>query len=106
MGTRATPGTSVGIAPRWVGPDNARRLIAYIILQAYFDNTARVFLHSDVGTPASDHREYGDAITLRDTIMGALLGDDQTIVVDGADRDPDAEDIEDGDRAEIEAALA
>jgi hypothetical protein len=104
MGNRSTPGGS-WMAPRWVG-DHVRRLTAYMILQAYFDNAARYFLHSDAGADASNHREYGDAETLRDTIMAALLGDDQTIVTAGADRDPEAEDTPTDDRADIEAAIA
>jgi hypothetical protein len=104
MGNRSTPGTS-WMAPSWVS-DHNRRLTAYIILQSYFDNSSRFFLESTDSTQyADDHREYGDAATLRDTILAALLGDDQTIQVEGADRDPEAEDTPEEDKAEIEEAL-
>lgn len=104
MGNKATPGTS-WMAPSWVS-DHNRRLTAYIILQSYFDNSSRFFLQGAETTLfADDHREYGDAATLRDTILAALLGDDQTIQVEGADRDPEAEELEDGEEAEITQAL-
>jgi hypothetical protein len=105
MGNRATPGTS-WMAPSWVS-DHNRRLTAYIILQSYFDNSSRFFLEPTEGVQwADDHREYGDAATLRDTILAALLGDDQTVQVEGADRDPEAEDTPAEDKADIEAAVA
>jgi hypothetical protein len=105
MGNRATPGTS-WMAPSWVS-DHNRRLTAYIILQSYFDNSSRFFLEAkDSVQLADDHREYGDAATLRDTILAALLGDDQSIQVEGADRDPDSPDLEEGEKADIEDALA
>lgn len=102
MGNRESPGTS-WMAPSWVANHN-RRLTAYIILQSYFDNSSRFFLESKTNLDsADDHREYGDAATLRDTILAALLGDDQTIQVDGADRDPD--DPATPDDIDIAAAL-
>lgn len=105
MGSRAVPGLS-WTAPTWVG-DHARRLTAYTIYQAYYDNAARYFLFSDY-TPrvAEDHREYGDAITLRDTILAAVLGEDQQIVCDGSDLDPDDEDLESEDRTKAANAHA
>jgi hypothetical protein len=105
MGNKSTPGTS-WMAPSWVG-DHNRRLTAYIIFESYFANSSRFFLESkDSVQFADDHREYGDAATLRDTILAALLGDDQSIQVEGADRDPEAEDLEEGEQAEIEQAVA
>lgn len=105
MGNRSTPGTS-WMAPSWVS-DHNRRLTAYIIFQSYFDNSSRFFLESkDSVQVADDHREYGDAVTLRDTILAALLGDDQAIQVEGADRDLDSPDLKPEEKAETEAALA
>lgn len=93
------------MAPQWVS-DHNRRLTAYIILQSYFDNSSRFFLEGVDSTQyADDHREYGDAATLRDTIMAALLGDDQTIQVEGSDRDPEAPETSPEDRAQLEQAL-
>src|SRR5690554_6450159 len=72
MGNRTTPGTS-WMAPSWVA-DHNRRLTAYIILQSYYDNSSRFFLEGNDSTQyADDHREYGDAATLRDTILASLL---------------------------------
>lgn len=106
MGNRTTGGAS-WMAPTWVD-DHNRRLTAYIIYQSYFDNSSRFFLQGKDTTNlfADDHREYGDAATLRDTILAALLGDDQTIQVDGADRDLDSPDLTPEEKAETEAALA
>jgi len=104
MGNKSTPGTS-WMAPTWTS-DNNRRLTAYIILQSYFDNSSRFFLEgSETTLYADDHREYGDAATLRDTIMAALLGDDQAIQVEGADRDLEAEGLTAEEKAETTQAL-
>lgn len=103
MGSKSTPGASWA-APTWVG-DHKRRLTAYMILQAYFDNSSRFFLYTKDGMTPEDHREYGDASLLRDTILAALVGDSQEIFVDGADQDlPDPQPDEDPDLAERRAA--
>lgn len=79
------------LAPTWVG-SHARRLTAYAILAAYVANAARHFLPTDSAAIKADHREYGDAAAYVAAVRSALLGDEQTIVVDGADRfDPDLE---------------
>lgn len=84
------------IAPTWVG-DNWRRLMAYKLLESYFRNAARAWL--DPNTTDADkkkRREYGDPMTIRDAIISSLLGDDVSIMVEGAeantadDRSPDA----------------
>lgn len=91
LGSRRQPGTS-WLAPDWVG-DHGRRLQAYKILQSYIDNAARHFLSSTDEEVIDQHREYGDSALIRDQILAALLGDDQTVVVPGADDfDPEAED--------------
>lgn len=72
------------LAPTWVG-DHSRRLTAYKILQSYVDNAAREFLQEDDEDKKAAHREYGDAALIVNTILAALLGEDQQIVVDGAD---------------------
>lgn len=90
------PGVRTGgrswIAPTWVG-DHARRLQAYKILQAYFDNAARHFLEVDNESDREDRREYGDAAMLVESILDALIGDEQMITVEGADAfDPELPD--------------
>lgn len=79
------------VAPTWVG-DHARRLQAYKLLTSYVDNAARFFLQEDDEDKRDAHREYGDANLIVQTVLAALLGEDQQIVVDGADKwDPENE---------------
>jgi hypothetical protein len=90
LGTRRTPGTSYQM-PDWVG-EHRRRLQAYKILQSYVDNSARLFLAEFDLYKREQHREYGDAALIRDTIRAAVLGEDQTVTVPGAeDYNPDAD---------------
>lgn len=77
-------------APTWVG-EHARRLQAYRILQAYVDNAARLFLIENDPEKLNSHREYGDAALIRNTIVAALLGDEQLVVVPGAEAFSDEE---------------
>lgn len=74
-----------GWAPHtWVGVEHRRRLTAYMVLAAYDLNVAREFLiGSDVDR--DERREYGDAALVVDTILSALIGEESTIVVPGAD---------------------
>lgn len=71
-------------APTWTG-DHDRRLMAYKVLQAYQDNSARVFLSTTDQTQIDNHREYGDASLIVNQIVAALLGEGQDIVVPTAD---------------------
>lgn len=104
-----------GYTPKtWVGEEHRRRITAYQILAAYEANVSRVFLSTDDPADVDERREYGDAGLIIDTVLSSLLGEQQEIVVDGADRyDPDLEQPvattgDDGattepDRAELEA---
>lgn len=83
LGNKRTAGQSY-LAPTWVG-EHARRLQAYKILQSYVDNAARVWLQNSEASDVDAHREYGDAQLIVQTVLAALLGEDQQIVVDGAD---------------------
>lgn len=81
--------------PSWVGESNQRRLLAYKIRDAYARNIARHFLATADSKKRSDHREYGDAALLIETVKAALLGDKQEIVVPGADEfNEDSQDTE------------
>jgi hypothetical protein len=82
MGNRRTGGHE-WVAPGWVG-DHARRLMAYRVLQSYQDNAARVFLGTKPEDEVDQHREYGDPALIVSQVVAALLGAEQTIVVDGA----------------------
>lgn len=70
--------------PNWVGY-HSRRLQAYTILRAYADNIAREFMTTTDRDEIEKRREYGDANLLVNSILAALLGDEQTIAVDGAE---------------------
>lgn len=82
LGNQAAPGQTF-TQPIWVG-EHQRRLTAYQLLQAYLDNAGRFYLPDADSDTQQLHREYGDPALLRDTIMDALLGQDQQIEVDGA----------------------
>lgn len=75
------------LARTWVG-DHQRRLTAYKVLKAYDDNASRHFLELEE-VPAEDakrdnHREYGDAALMVETIKSAVLGETQTVITEGA----------------------
>ncbi|MCA1571991.1 MAG: hypothetical protein LC798_17100 [Chloroflexi bacterium] len=72
-------------APTWVGEQNERRLAAYKVLYALFRNCGREFLNTDDDNVRGDHREYGDANLLVQVVLSAVLGDDVSLVVEGAD---------------------
>lgn len=79
-----TQGGQTFVAPSWVG-DHARRLRAYTMLQAFVDNSGRLYLAFVDEQDKVEHREYGDAALIRDSVLAALLGEDQSIRVKGAD---------------------
>ena len=75
------------LAP-WVG-SHWRRLTAYKLLTAIYQNRARAFLAIDDEDVRAKHREYGDAALIVDTVRSAITGDDVSIVIDGPDeKDP------------------
>jgi hypothetical protein len=85
FGSRSSLGEGAGFKPPdWIGPEHLRRLQAYSILRAYQDNTGREYF---VGSRAEieSRREYGDAALLVETVVAALLGEDQQIVTEGAE---------------------
>lgn len=111
MGDTKLPGKTWE-APTWVPEDDARRLRAYTIYEGYYTNSARHFLPTLDEKERSKHREYGDAALIVHQIVAALIGDDQSIVVEGADAfdpdfDPDAipEPGEDLDEEERDAEM-
>lgn len=86
LGNRQTGGVN-WVQPTWVGHHD-RRLQAYALLDAIASNAGRYYL-PDIAD-RGDHREYGDAGLIVETILSALLGDEQHIVTDGAsDFDPE-----------------
>lgn len=88
--------------PNWVPDGDARRLMAYKVLQSYMQNTRRQ-LEGDskelvnfdgapvyrLRSPGVKAREYGDAMLLVDTARALVLGEDQSIEF------PDKDDKED-----------
>lgn len=99
-------------AKSWVGPEHQRRLAAYMVLAAYEANVARELLStSNPDVDRDERREYGDAGLIVDTVLSALLGETQEIVVPGAEAyDPHlaepADDATDEDKAAAAEALA
>lgn len=76
------------LAPTWIGPissKDVRRLNAYMVLAAFVENSSRLFLRDP--SRKRESREYGDAALIRDAILAAVLGEDLTIAVEGADAD-------------------
>lgn len=71
--------------PEWIGWLHTRRMQAYAILRSYTDNTAREFMAIKGRDKIDERREYGDAALLVATVVGALLGEDQQIVTEGAE---------------------
>lgn len=85
FGSRKQIGEGAGFKPPdWIGPEHFRRMQAYAILRAYQDNIGREFFAGS-RTEINDRREYGDAALLVETAVGALLGEDQQIVTEGAE---------------------
>lgn len=76
------------LAPVWAG-EHTRRWQSYTVLRAYYDNSARLLktvLTTEEIQAIEGRREYGDAALLVDTARSKCLGDDQQIVVAGADQ--------------------
>lgn len=97
LGSRSVVGAGAGFKPpEWVGADHLRRIQAYAILRAYMDNIAREFMHSTSRADIDDRREYGDPALLVNTVLAALLGEDQQILTEGAEEaNPDDTDVHD-----------
>jgi hypothetical protein len=107
LGNRAVAGStgSAGASfspPPWVPAEHHRRQMAYAILRAYADNAAREFMATQDRNEIDSRREYGEAALLISTVVGALLGEDQTIVTEGAE---DIEQGEEGGNSEAGRAL-
>lgn len=82
------------IAKGWMGDDNLRRITAYSVLDAYAENASREFLRTTDDSERRNHREYGDAQLFVERVVSAILGDEVTIAVEGADTEiPDAPDL-------------
>lgn len=82
--------TSGGVqaAPPWVvDAFDVRRLNAYIRIHAYLENVAREFLAPDDRDPnrALRWREYGDARVMVERIAAAMIGNDASVGIVGAD---------------------
>lgn len=85
---------SNSLMPSWVGPPNSsdrRRLDAYNLLKSYVRNAARRYLREV--NAKRESREYGDAALIGDAILAALLGEEITVQVEGADADDPVEPI-------------
>lgn len=82
------------LAPTWAGDENLRRITAYHVLDAYAENASREFLRTTDVDERRSHREYGDSAVFVERVVSAILGDEVTLAVDGADVDiPAAPDL-------------
>lgn len=83
-----TTHTTVNYAPTWVPQSERRRLAAYVVRAALWQNCGRLVLPNSVDDDErKGYREYGDVKLLVDRLVAAILGTDGSIVVDGADDD-------------------
>lgn len=103
--------------PTWIRLEDQRRTMSYAILRAYTDNAAREFMSTHHRSEVDARREYGDAALLVNTVLAALMGEDQQIVTEGAeeadlDEEKSATDADAGtadktaEQAKAKAALA
>lgn len=79
-------------SPGWVPERDARRIRAYALLQAYFVNSARWWLAEDAPSDeVHNRREYGDVKLLVEQTLTSLIGSSQTILVEDAIEQENAE---------------
>jgi len=78
-------GPRADLAPTWIGKEHQRRLRAYTVLNAYLTNSSRKLLDRRKTSESEGRREYGDAANIVDAFVAAVLGDEQTIHVEGAE---------------------
>lgn len=82
------------LAKSWMGDENLRRVTAYHLLDSYAENASREFLRTTDDAEKRNHREYGDCSVMVERVVAAILGDEVTVAVDGADVEiPDAPDL-------------
>src|SRR4051812_33350535 len=91
---RARPGEPEPSKPAWMDEADWRRLCAYRLRTSYVRNVSRHYIGQPVvgtttgETERDEYREYGDANLIVQQAVSAVLGDDQQIIVDGADLEP------------------
>ncbi|MFJ9240999.1 hypothetical protein ACIRJ3_39180 [Streptomyces anulatus] len=98
---RAFPGAHA----TWVPDEDTRRLAAYTVLAAYDGNQAGELAEIREGPQARERREFGDPATFVDAITADVLGDEQRIVVDGAETDEDDTSPEAAEASAVQEAL-
>ncbi|MFH8294979.1 hypothetical protein [Streptomyces sp. NPDC018059] len=89
----------------WVPDEDARRLAAYTVLAAYDNNQAGELAEVRDGPEARERREFGDPATFIDAITADVLGDEQRIVVDGAEHDEDDTSPDAAEASAVQEAL-
>lgn len=78
----------------WMGDENLRRITAYHVLDSYLENSSRLHLDQATDAERSERREYGEPDLFTERVVSAILGDEVTISVDGADTEiPDAPEL-------------
>ncbi|GAA1353689.1 hypothetical protein [Streptomyces beijiangensis] len=87
---RKPGGPLAELASTWVPDEDLRRLSAYKLLAAYDQGQAGQLAAASTGDDtALGRRELGDASKLIETVLGYLLGTEQTIIVPGAEHADD-----------------
>jgi hypothetical protein len=87
---RKLGGPLAELAASWIPDEDLRRLAAYKLLAAYDQNQAGQIAAATTGDDSAlERRELGDPSKLIDTVLGYLLGSEQTIVVPGAEHADD-----------------
>ena len=78
---------TVDVSPVWAPEEDRRRLNFYFRVASYIETKAREGLAESADDPdrKTEWREYGDASVVVDRIASAVVGDNVTILVDGAD---------------------
>ncbi|MFF2410490.1 hypothetical protein [Streptomyces sp. NPDC058092] len=91
MATPRRPGGPLAeLAATWVPDEDLRRLSAYKLLAGYDQGQAGQLAAASAGDDtALERRELGDASKLIDTVLGYLLGAEQTIIVPGEEHADD-----------------
>lgn len=79
-----TPSTRAWAPPLWTGIEHHRRLTAYHLLESYDRDMARRFREAMGYAEQREIREYGDAHALNRSVLSAVMGASQALVVPGA----------------------
>jgi hypothetical protein len=79
------------LSPSWIPEDDQRRLLAYHLLDDLCKNRGRNWMDPEIeDDKRQDHREYGDPGMVVAAVQSSVVGDSQTIMVEGMTEEGDA----------------